>query len=311
MAKYLIIFGAGASFGSDTSNKPPLGGDLFLELQRFDSDSWGKISGELVTEFKSDFEKAMSSLFVLDAYQIIPLQGTMASYFFQFQPTPNSLYHELAQLIAKQTWDGALVTFNYERLLEIALNKTRIWPFPNIKPDRDDYRKSIELCVPHGICNIFCSAISGGKNMLWDASSVTTRGHVELVTEQTEFDRRIKEHALPPVMSYFEPSKRTTSGGNFIEEQRKKFSDLVNRADKIAIIGLRVREHDKHIWMPLSNTNAKLIYCSGKSAGEEFKIWSEKKRAKKDDSVLYSYFQKENWQGFNEIMKYIGLKNDL
>ena len=31
MAKYLIIFGAGASYGSDFTGAPPLGGNLFKE----------------------------------------------------------------------------------------------------------------------------------------------------------------------------------------------------------------------------------------------------------------------------------------
>jgi len=110
--------------------------------------------------------------------------------------------------------------------------------------------------------------------------------------------------AFPPVMSYFEPSKRTTSGANFIESQRKRFAELVEGAEKIAIIGLRVREHDKHIWEPLSKTSAKIIYCAGNSAGDEFKKWSNKNREKKTDFlVLNSYFN----EGFEEIMKFIDL----
>ena len=44
MAKYLIIFGAGASYGSDTGGLiPPLGAQLFDELARYNPNGWGSI----------------------------------------------------------------------------------------------------------------------------------------------------------------------------------------------------------------------------------------------------------------------------
>jgi hypothetical protein len=41
MAKYLIIYGAGASFGSDTTDIPPLGPNLYEALARFNPGGWG------------------------------------------------------------------------------------------------------------------------------------------------------------------------------------------------------------------------------------------------------------------------------
>ncbi|OGF30580.1 hypothetical protein A2533_04200 [Candidatus Falkowbacteria bacterium RIFOXYD2_FULL_35_9] len=298
MAKYLIIFGAGASFGSDSNNVPPLGSGLFSALQKFNPNGWGKIDGDLANSFQSDFEATMPKV---NSHALPPLQRVMADYFFRFQPTHNNLYYKLANLIAQKTWDGAFVTLNYERLLEISLLAAKINPFDK----NTTTEKFIELCLPHGACNLFCESVKGLASAVSFAGlNVQTNGPIIGIRDANTFQQRIQNDAFPPVMSYFEPSKRTTSGANFIESQRKRFAELVEGAEKIAIIGLRVREHDKHIWEPLSKTNAKIIYCAGNSAGDEFKKWSNKNREIKTDLlVLNSYFN----EGFEELMKSIDL----
>jgi len=313
--KNLIIFGAGASYGSgrvlfgNTYNGfidkvPALGNKLFYELQCFDSNGWGKLNGLIAKEFEDDFEKAMDKLFSSDSYNIMPLQRSMASYFFRFQPTSNNLYYQLAKLIFKKQWNGALITLNYERLLETSLNNMGISTGYYSTPPKFDINGSpmIELCVPHGTCHIFCPAIEGGGNMKFDACSVVSIGHVELVNKQEEFDEKIKD-GLPPVMSYFIPSKKTTSGVDFIDEQRKRYKDLVTEADNIAIIGLKVREHDTHIWESLKISTAKLIYCSGADGAEEFNEWISKHRAGKNDVALRGFFK----ESFDELCLHVQL----
>lgn len=297
MARYIIIFGAGASFGSDTSNTPPLGSNLFRALQQFNPDGWGRIDGELATSFQADFEAAMPSV---NSHALPPLQRAMAAYFFQFQPTTNNLYYKLAQRIAGKNWDGSFVTLNYERLLEISLLAAKINPF-----DRNAHEtKFIELCLPHGGCNLFCESVKGLASAVSFAGlNVQTNGPIIGIRDATIFHQRIQNDAFPPVMSYFEPSKRTTSGANFIQEQRKRYEDLVNKAEKILIVGLRVREHDEHIWKPLSNAKATLIYCSGNSASEEFKKWANKNRNGKVDKVLAQYFS----ESFDQIIEELEL----
>ncbi len=298
MTKYIIIFGAGASFGSDTSNTPPLGSDLFSALQQFNPDGWGKIDGELADSFQSDFEGAMTSV---NPHALPPLQRAMAAYFFRFQPTQNSLYYKLARLLSQKTWNGAFVTLNYERLLEISLSAAGIQPFIG---NATNHTNPIELCIPHGACHIFCQAVRGSaQGISFSGPNVTTNGPVEVIANPQNFQDRITTDAFPPVMSYFEPSKRTTSGANFIESQRKRYDDLVNNAEKIVIIGLRVRGHDKHIWEPLSKTKANLIYCSGNTAGEEFKEWRNQKRSEKGDKILTQYFD----ESFDELVRELGL----
>lgn len=299
MAKYLIIFGAGASFGSDTTGTPPRGNDLFEALQEFNPDGWGTINGELASSFKTDFEAAMPTV---NSHALPPLQRAMAAYFFRFQPTTNNLYYKLAKQVAEKGWDGSFVTLNYERLLEISLSAAGLQPFIGNAPN---HTKPIELCLPHGACHIFCQAVRGtAQGISFSGPNVTTNGPVEIIANPQDFQNRITTDAFPPVMSYFEPSKRTTSGANFIENQRNRYNDLVSNAEKIVIIGLRVREHDTHIWEPLSKTKSMLIYCSGNTAGEEFRKWRNKKRNGKENKILTQYFK----ESFDEVIRELELE---
>jgi hypothetical protein len=60
----LILFGAGASFGSDDpSLVPPLGQNLFDALCKFNPRGWGAVEMESARQFRTDFEKAMKELF--------------------------------------------------------------------------------------------------------------------------------------------------------------------------------------------------------------------------------------------------------
>ena len=142
MSPVVFLFGAGASFGSDTAGMPPLGNQLFACLQQFSPDIWGKIAGDLAEQFRQDFEAEMTQV---SPMQLAPLQRAMADYFFRFSPTGANLYLELAQRIAAMPhWSGALCSLNYERLLEKSLLHAGLKPVVGPLPDNED--AAIECC---------------------------------------------------------------------------------------------------------------------------------------------------------------------
>ena len=53
----LIIFGAGASYGSDVCYVPPLGNKLFNALTAFDPNGWGKLPQKYQELLQNDFEQ--------------------------------------------------------------------------------------------------------------------------------------------------------------------------------------------------------------------------------------------------------------
>ena len=58
-AMNLAVFGAGASFVSDTLYVPPLGNKLFDALTAFAPATWGKLPEKYRELFQNDFEQGM------------------------------------------------------------------------------------------------------------------------------------------------------------------------------------------------------------------------------------------------------------
>lgn len=307
MAKYLLIFGAGASYGSDTPDKtPPLGdGDLYNKLATFNPPGWGSLRPEEAALFKNDFEQGMENVFNNRQFDMLPLQRAMAAYFFKFIPNPTNLYYKLAQKITSfknannGTWSGAVMTLNYERLLQLSFLSTGNNIF--MGKNNGTLTNPIELCVPHGSCNIFCSTVKARPSTKFTNCNVD--GTPKMIFDPKEFKKEIENNAIPPVMSYFIPSKETMSGTTFIKHQRKRAGELIKQASTIIIVGLRARLHDKHIWGPLFKTESKIIYCSGQTAGEEFKTWCDKHRKDKLNIILPLFFQ----DAFEKICSEVGL----
>ena len=124
-----------------------------------------------------------------------------------------------------------------------------------------------------------------------------------IVVADPSVSARINNDAVPPVMSYFEPKKTTTSGASFILNQRRRWAELMQSADVVAIVGVKVRPTDDHIWKPIGESAATLVYCAGPRAATEFRSWAVAARPKKDDVALDGYFTDE----FDRICQEIAL----
>jgi hypothetical protein len=101
----LAIFGAGASYGSDTSNVPPLMNELFEALAAFAPSTWGKLPEKYRKLFQNDFEQGMQTLSNEHNALLPPLQRDMAAYFFNFLPRKSNLYCKMANLIKGASWN--------------------------------------------------------------------------------------------------------------------------------------------------------------------------------------------------------------
>jgi hypothetical protein len=291
LAENLVLFGAGASYGSDWSGTPPLGCDLFDELCRFNSTGWGTLPDELVVIFRKDFEEGMSKVSDFNPHRMPILQRAMAAYFFNYKPTTNSLYLRLAERLAKRSWNGAFTSLNYERLFELCLGHSGIRPVVGRETEGNN---EIELILPHGCCHIFCDAVRGSSSgVSFSGIGVSTDGNVSVVSDTTQFNSRIQNDAFPPVMSYFEPSKRTSTGVSFIASQRKRWGELVHSASKLAVIGVGVRSVDTHIWKPIRESSCRIVYCGGPDGGQDFRSWAEENKRISSSSILEGYFRDE------------------
>ena len=97
--------------------------------------------------------------------------------------------------------------------------------------------------------------------MSYSGLGVSIEGRIISISDPEIFQHRISTDAFPPVMSYFEPLKRSTAGQSFLNQERVRFASIISSAKKVVVIGVKIREHDLHIWEPIQNTNAQFIYC--------------------------------------------------
>lgn len=77
----------------------------------------------------------------------------------------------------------------------------------------------------------------------------------------------------------------------------------VRLIEVVAIVGVKVRPHDRHLWDAIAATSAEVIYCAGKAAGQEFATWASHNRPGRVSRVLSTYFS----EGFDELCASIGL----
>ena len=299
----MLIFGAGASFGSCDSCVPPVTSGLIDELIKFDPKGWGCIPKKFLAFFKHDFEKGFFDFTNEFPDTLGPLQRAMACYFFTFTASPSNLFVKLAKRIKESNWHNPIITLNYDRFLDTALNSCKISNVmpgtPDIKLHLDNNKPFLPVYYPHGSCNLFYSrekisftGRSGFYKLLNNTEffpfAKISGDNVSRYSDFSDFKTKVKRNFYPPIMSYVIPSKITNVGEEFLKFQRKKINVVIQQASKIGIIGVRVRVHDKHLWEPLAKTDASIIYCSGENGKKEFEFWTAKYRSNKNKDIAFN-----------------------
>lgn len=297
MSKTLILFGAGGSTGSDNNGTPPLGYHLYDSLAIYNPNGWGALSEELKTLLRQDFEQGVIRISNEIPHSLPILQRAMAGFFFTFQPKSTNLYYRLALDLKRDNKIISLSSLNYERLLEISFHSANTNLCIGIPTASD-----IELNLPHGCCNLFCEGARGlAGGVSFAGMNVQINGQIITISDPLQFQQRVSNDAFPPVMSYFEPQKRTTSGDAFLVGQRDRFKQLTQEVNNIIVIGVKIREHDIHIWDTLKNAPGKFIYCSGSGEKSTYTNWVANNRTGKDNIFIDGYWSDK----YSEIYNYI------
>lgn len=162
-----MLFGAGASYGCGDAapENPPLGTQLFDELVRCYSASWGQLPAEVADTFSlQGFEKGMALLY--KSYDVLGLMSHMGLYFSQFRPSTrgSTAYGKLAQQIRDRGLSSGLVLsmLNYDCILELELGNTGLeFDYGFGKPELG----RVSVLKPHGSCNFSWSASVGHQGL--------------------------------------------------------------------------------------------------------------------------------------------------
>ena len=327
--KYIFLFGAGASFGSDGNHfykkgkLPPLGNNLFRKLSTDKSlKTWSSLPKDIKNLFESKtFEEAMDYLDSTNEWA----QGSferdldLFRYFCKFSPQPSNLYWKLARLISKKikgdSWSGAIVTLNYDRLIEESLMKNYVFTVvkgvtfydDNLPPLKDS--QLFEVCYPHGACQFFL-----GQNWFQGEGNIVF-GPDARVEQKAGVNHILKKQNIPiacdrkqiPMICRYQSNKRPSVNNYFIDLQQERAEIIFQEAESITIVGVYCScETDHHIWDALARAKAKIHYLEPSQEFQSlFREWAEKSNKKEGKDFII----KEN--RFKDGFEYIKHVNEI
>jgi len=328
----IFFFGAGASFGSDGRHLysegllPPLGNNLYPFLRDApELQEWRNIPKEIKELFAESFEKAMAALDKNDKAVSKSLRRDieLSLFFSKHHPKTSNLYWKLARKVARKLrtsrWSGAVVTLNYERLLEESFMRNEVFTVVRGVTFYDDNLPSLqnnqlfEVCYPHGACQFFMGQnwFAGDGDIAFSPNGGGMAGHTGAnhILKSSNIPIACEKRQLPLICRYH-PQKTPSFRNYFIDTQQNRSQELMLNAQVITIVGVQcLPQNDVHIWTPLAQTKAFLIYVEpGQYGQEQFKSWAinSGKIENKDFKIIPHTFK----GAFEEILKFNDLQFD-
>lgn len=326
---YVFLFGAGASFGSDgrhlfeSGELPPLGKDLFGKLTSDDNlRTWSRLPKKVKSLFDSKtFEEAMDYLDATHEWAQESFQRDLDlfRYFCRFSPQTSNLYWKLARLVSRKlkdkSWLGAIVTLNYDRLLEESLMRNQIFTvvkgvtfYDDDLPPLND-NQLIEVCYPHGACQFFLGQnwFQGEGNVVFGPEArAEQRAGVNHILKKQNIPIACDQKQIPMICRY-QASKRPSVKNYFIDLQQKRTEEIFQTAKSITIVGASCSyKTDHHIWDALAKTEATIHYLAPSPESKNlFREWAEKENKMEGQDIVI----KEN--RFKDGFEYIKSINKL
>ena len=286
----VILFGAGASFGSQSvaPKPPPLSTDLFDELRAAYPTAWGQIPRQKRSLFVPNFEPGMKKVFESGSHDSTVLLRALAHYFTQFRANHGNSYTRLLEHLAGHgVLRGTLFSsLNYECVLETA---ARNYGFPLVAYfDRNATTKdAIAVWKIHGSCNFLPTAISAGAGVMsFAANAVSWDGDARIV-DPSEARRFIENSAIYPAMAVFMEGKPIQSNPSLLRDLQARWATAVREAASVGIVGVSPNIADEHLWRPLAETDARIVVIGDKKAYHE---WADGQRGSRKMEIVGNRF---------------------
>lgn len=285
----VVLFGAGASYGAgDTEPKPPpLGQDLFEALRRLYASTWGRIPAELATSFRDNFELGMEVVIERHGFEVGPLMQGMAKFFsvFSVSHTGENLYQRLLQHAqAKNYYNNLLLaTLNYDCILETAASQVGL--SVNYFGNLPSQSSTISVWKLHGSCNFKLTGIEATRGVQYSGTGIEFGGGIEVLQPREVRTYYSGNTALYPCMALYAKGKPVSVAPALLANAQRKWDEVVREARLVVVIGVNPNPDDAHVWAPLAETDAELLYIGGVKS---FRNWQNEFRNNKKCTVLAS-----------------------
>jgi hypothetical protein len=293
--KVVILFGAGASFGSKGMKTPPPLGNMSLFYDLIEkSVTWRRLLDDhpnCVEKFKPGFEHGMDYVIDLQAsgkisylYDLLK-EMAIALLDYHIEKPANNQYWKLCKRYFKELKENELqfATLNYDCLIEEAILL--------IKPDSPiNYwggQEGIRLLKPHGSCNfVLHGATGGGKIVFQNLDQLI--GSLEAIHPSLAKEKIMDSGGAPPGMCIYNTTKTNSFVNNEIEIIRNELQDSLRGANLIIVVGVNPRlKGDDHVWANIRNSHGKVGIVDTTDKCQE---WRNKFRKGKNDPILKETF---------------------
>lgn len=288
--KTLVLFGAGASYGSgDVSpHPPPLGNGengLFAKLELL-----GGVAASLPLEmrdlFKSNFEAGMAEYYKYSHGSTAELQREIAGHLAQFIPRITNEYCGILRLLGNS--DVIYSSLNYDLLFELACTLEGLTPCYRVTSDE----RSVSLLKIHGSSNFWPSMPIGSmKGITISDCTVDVQAPIVCLNQSETLLRCKADKGAAPAMALYAEGKAVKVSPDFIRRQQAEWEQSVRDAANIYIIGVRVHTLDSHIWKPLGEAEGRVTYFGLPGDNPDFQVWSD--ASKKSNA----FFIEANFEG--------------
>ena len=285
----LLLFGAGASNGAGgiEGSPPPLGKDLFGELFKRFTGTWGALPKEIsgVFEKSRHFEDGMEGLLDGKFGNLAALLKDMGIFFsgFRINSLEDNYYYKLADKYLDNLKSKELIiaTTNYECLIELAIQ--------NLGSSFIHWEsgEGIEILKLHGSCNFVQNTFQvSGKAII---NQYFTMNIPLIHISPADVEKNMKNNQIPPAMSLYIKDKDRFDfiGAHERNIMLSKFHDYLKEIELAIVIGLRPNPEDHHIWDHLRDLRGRIFLVGGL---EECKDWGRQYRPKDNDIWLSETF---------------------
>lgn len=272
MRDIVFLLGAGASYGAGSilPERPPLGSQLYRELRRSYPGSWGALPKDMARQFEVDFEKGMRFLHDEFGGAIPQLMREMAIYFAQFRPVNRaSLYCLLIEALkADKIVDRVILsTLNYECVLEFSMAEAGL----GISYFDEGSEDTTPLWKLHGSCNMFSEGLQAGQGVSYGIGVVWDGGIRALQSTDAVIHHCLAETGLAPVMSLYMEGKPLSVSPSALKSLQARWARAITSARLVCCVGVRPLPADEHIWSPIYNSPARLVFLGDSEAFDEWR----------------------------------------
>jgi len=289
MGNNVILFGAGASNGAGGvyPSAPSMSPTLYRELASMFPTTWGAFSSSQQVQF-ADFEDGMSDLWNSGSHAIPLLMQQMAIFFARYRLSPQRV-DAYSKLLDRLTHSGKPVLFsslNYDCLFEFAVSMAgRVVNYFDNAPASDS---NITIWKLHGSCNFLPEGNVTATRGAGFGLGATFNTDIRPVNPNEVETYCTGNTALYPVMAAYARGKPVQIAPAIIQRIQGFWTAAIKSASTVVIVGVRPHPADKHIWEPLSTTEAKLLFIGNEEA---FLDWKSDYRIKKDSIYLGDRFE--------------------